>query len=125
MARAPFAALLLVAAMVCAGAAAQAEGALRLLMLEEPGCPWCLAWRREIGPAYPNTAEGRRAPLIRQRIGEPLPEGVALTRPARFTPTFVLLEDGREIGRIEGYPGEEFFWFRLQQLFDAGADGGS
>lgn len=125
MSRAPLAALLLAAAMTCVGAAARAEGALRLLMLDEPGCPWCLAWEREIGPAYPNTSEGRRAPLTRRRIGESLPEGVTLARPARFTPTFVLLEDGREIGRIEGYPGAEFFWFRLQQLFPAGADGGS
>ncbi len=33
-----------------------------------------------------------------------------------FTPTFVLFDDGREIGRIEGYPGEDFFWGLLQNL---------
>ena len=32
------------------------------------------------------------------------------TRPIRYTPTFVLAEDGKEVGRIEGYPGDEFFW---------------
>jgi hypothetical protein len=33
-----------------------------------------------------------------------------------FTPTFVLVEDGTEAGRIEGYPGEDFFWPLLAKL---------
>ena len=39
-----------------------------------------------------------------------------LTSPVRFTPTFVLVDGNREIGRIEGYPGEDFFWGRLERL---------
>jgi hypothetical protein len=41
---------------------------------------------------------------------------VALKSPVRFTPTFVLVQDGRELGRIEGYPGEDFFWGLLERL---------
>ena len=33
-----------------------------------------------------------------------------------YTPTFVLVDKGKEIGRIRGYPGEDFFWGLLQQL---------
>jgi len=33
-----------------------------------------------------------------------------------YTPTFVLVDKGKEIGRIRGYPGEGFFWGLLQQL---------
>jgi hypothetical protein len=40
----------------------------------------------------------------------------ALRSPVRFTPTFVLVDEGREIGRIEGYPGEDFFWGLLERL---------
>jgi hypothetical protein len=39
-----------------------------------------------------------------------------LKSPVRFTPTFVLLDGDREIGRIEGYPGQDFFWARLENL---------
>ena len=39
-----------------------------------------------------------------------------LESPVRFTPTFVLVDGDREIGRIEGYPGEDFFWGRLERL---------
>ena len=41
---------------------------------------------------------------------------MVLVSPIRFTPTFVLVDDGREIGRIEGYPGEDFFWGLLERL---------
>lgn len=34
----------------------------------------------------------------------------------RYTPTFVLIDGGREVGRIEGYPGEAFFWGLLEKL---------
>ena len=93
----------------------------RLLMLEQPYCEWCARWDAEIGVIYHKTAEGKRAQLMRADIFEPLPEGIELSRPAHFTPTFVLLQDGTEIGRIEGYPGEDFFYGMLQQMLDRAA----
>jgi hypothetical protein len=39
------------------------------------------------------------------------PQGVILALPVRISPTFVLTDDeGREVGRIVGYPGPDFFW---------------
>jgi hypothetical protein len=34
----------------------------------------------------------------------------------RMTPVFVLVDGGREIGRIRGYPGEDHFWGLLGEL---------
>jgi len=104
----------LIAAALLAALPVRAE--MRLLMLDRQGCEWCEMWEAEVGVVYEKTAEGRRAPLIRARIHDPLPEGVSLSRRAHFTPTFVLLEHGAEIGRIEGYPGEDFFYGLLQRL---------
>jgi len=98
--------------------AAPAAAETRLLMLDQQGCEWCELWEEEIGVVYDKTAEGKRAPLMRASIHDDLPEGVVLDRRAHFTPTFVLLRDGREIGRIEGYPGEDFFYGLLQQLLN-------
>jgi len=95
---------------------AQSGAEIRLLMIDQPACEWCARWDREVGVVYAKTAEGQRAPLIRSGIRAPLPDGIALARAARFTPTFVLIEDGAEIGRIEGYPGEDFFYGMLQQM---------
>lgn len=89
---------------------------LELVMMEEEGCMWCARWNREIGPIYPKTDEGKRAPLRRLDKADPLPEGIELARGVFYTPTFVLLVDGVEKGRIEGYPGEDFFWGLLDQL---------
>lgn len=91
---------------------------IRLLMLEQPACEWCELWDAEVGVIYAKTAEGKRAPLMRADIFDPLPEGIELSRRARFTPTFILLRDGTEFGRIEGYPGEDFFYGMLQRMLD-------
>lgn len=94
------------------GAAMSAE----LVMFEQAGCVWCARWNKEIGPAYPNTDEGRKAPLRRVDIHAPLPADLAGIRVERFTPTFVLVENGEEIGRMRGYTGDQFFWFLLDEM---------
>jgi len=122
-ARAAFGALGALSFSVIFGSALPAvAGELRLLMFDQAGCIYCARWEAEIGPIYPKTEEARVAPLTRIDIHDTLPEGVSLDRPAMLTPTFVLLDDGRETGRIEGYPGDEFFWFLLDELIEgAGA----
>ncbi len=92
--------------------------AAELIMLEQQGCVWCQKWHAEIGPGYPNSSEGKRAPLRLVDINKPIPEDLVEIRIERFTPTFILVEDGRELGRIRGYPGDEFFWFLLGEMLD-------
>lgn len=81
-----------------------------MLMAEEPGCVYCARWNQEIGPIYGKTGEGIAAPLRRMDITNPVPEDITLARSVNFTPTFILLVDGTEVSRLEGYPGEDFFW---------------
>jgi len=92
--------------------------AAELIMVEQVGCPWCERWNAEIAPAYPKTEEGQRAPLRRADLHD-LPDDVEFRSPPVFTPTFVLVEEGRELDRIEGYAGDEFFWFLLDQMLNA------
>jgi hypothetical protein len=95
---------------------AQPVAAAELVMLEETGCPWCERWNREIGVIYHKTDEGRRAPLRRVDIDGALPNDLKFLVKGNFTPAFVLVDGGREIGRIRGYPGEDFFWGLLQMM---------
>lgn len=90
--------------------------AAELLMFEEPGCPWCRRWHAEVGVAYPKTKEGQRAPLRQVSLSSADGLGVTLVAPVRMFPTFVLVDRGREIGRITGYPGADFFWGMLTEL---------
>ncbi len=105
-------ALLLVVAL--AGSARAAE----LVMLEQPGCVWCLRWNEEIGVVYNKTAEGKRAPLRRVDITRAWPADLADVRPERLTPTFILVENGLEIDRLRGYPGDNFFWPLLTAMLE-------
>ena len=89
-----------------------------LIMLEEDGCPWCELWDNEIGVVYHKTAEGRKAPLRRVNIHAPLPDDLHFLVKGGYTPTFILVDNRREIGRIRGYPGEDFFWWLLGKLLD-------
>ena len=89
---------------------------VRLMMVEELGCPWCDRWKAEIGPIYPKTAEGRIAPLVKVMIHDPLEDGITLKSPPIYTPTFILLNDGQEVGRIEGYQSDEFFWWFVESM---------
>ncbi len=98
-------------------AAARPVAAAELVMFVDTGCPWCLRWDKEVGEAYPRSDEGRRAPLRRLHISTARRSGLQLARAVTVTPTFVLIEDGAEIGRITGYPGADFFWGMLGELF--------
>jgi thioredoxin-related protein len=91
--------------------------AAELVMFERDGCIWCLRWNREIGSTYERTEEGRHLPLRRVNVSQP--SGIALAEPVRYTPTFVVSEGGREVGRITGYISEESFWGLLGKLIPA------
>lgn len=101
-------------ALVDGGApAAAANDGVRLLMVEEAGCRFCARFDAEIGKVYDKSAEGRFAPLV--RVGRDAPELAGL-KPAPYTPTFIVLDNGEEKGRITGYPGEIYFWQELAEL---------
>lgn len=110
-------ALLAFALMAGQGAFAQDSASnMELVMIEQAGCQWCARWNAEIAPIYPKTAEAVQAPLRRIDLHEPVPDDVSLLRPALFTPTFVLVLNGAEVGRIEGFPGADFFWALLDDM---------
>lgn len=106
--------IFLAMSLILLASAVQAE--TRLIMIEERGCVWCAKWNREIAPIYPKTTEGRAAPLHRINIRQAKNSRYTFARSRLFTPTFVLMQDGIEISRIEGYPGEAFFWELLAQM---------
>ena len=88
--------------------------AAELIMFDQAYCEWCEAWENNIGVIYNKTFEGKRAPVRRVNIFDPRPEGLENIKGVVYTPTFVLIDGGQEVGRIAGYPGEDFFWPLLE-----------
>ena len=96
-----------------AGLVTNAQAA-ELVFVERAGCPYCAKWDREVSVAYANSDEGQRAPLRRHALENGQPAGI--NKPVRFTPTFILMDEGREIGRITGYMDDHSFWGLLGPL---------
>ncbi len=96
--------------------ARSAAAETQLVMVEEQGCIWCARWNDEISHIYPKTDAGKAAPLRRFDIHTAAPGDLKFERKLVFTPTFVLMVDGQEVSRLEGYPGEDFFWGILEKM---------
>ena len=82
----------------------------KMIMFNSPFCEWCEIWEEEVGIVYGKTDIGQKLPVRRVDISDNRPSDLQHLKGIRFTPTFVILENGGEIGRILGYPGESFFW---------------
>jgi thioredoxin-related protein len=83
---------------------------LTMVMVEQEGCIYCARWDAEAAPL-------RRVDL------RDLPGGIAFDGPPVLTPTFVLVRDGSELSRLEGYD-PQFFWPIVERMVaDAEAGG--
>ena len=90
--------------------------AAELIMINSPICDWCDTWEDEVGVVYALTEQGRKVPLRRIDIDDAPTSALRMDRPVTFTPTFLIVDDTREVGRITGYPGESYFWYFLDEL---------
>lgn len=109
----------LAAFLVLAGAAAFEAAPVRaaeLVVFETETCPWCIRWNRDVGGQYGGTRAGALMPLRQVDPGQPLPADLKTIDAVRSIPTFVVMDCGREIGRIVGYRGAAAFWEALAGL---------
>lgn len=111
-------------ALICVGLSAIAPAAgrtgspLALIMVDDPSCRYCRKFEAEVEPGYSTSPFGRIAPLVKLRRGSPELKALG-GAPANYTPTFILVRDRRELGRITGYPGAGHFYEELGSLLDA------
>jgi hypothetical protein len=104
------------AALICPAADAHAAGSdLALIMVDDPACHFCRKFDAEIGRGYPKTPQARIAPLVKLRRKSP---ELKAYNPVIYTPTFLLVRRGEELGRITGYPGAEHFYPELDGLLN-------
>ena len=87
-----------------------------LVMVESSTCSWCELWEREVGVVYKQTLNGTRAPIRRLTLDGLQKQSFKIMYPVTYTPTFILVRDRKEVGRITGYPGEGYFWTLLDEL---------
>lgn len=103
-------------ALSLAVATAVPVAAAELVMVRTPECGYCRQWDREIGRSYPATDLGAALPVSMRDLRREMPGRLTLRGPIIYTPTFLIIDRNREVGRIEGYPGRDAFWSRLSGL---------
>lgn len=98
-----------------AGLAAEQARSLELVFITSEHCPFCKAWERDVGQIYDSTPYALKARLRRVDLGDvdsALPAGAVKVF---GTPTFLIVENNTEIGRIEGYQSSEMFFWALSE----------
>ena len=109
---------MIMAVMLLLAAALPAAAETSLVMFTSEGCPFCKAWERDVGASYDASPYAAKLPLTRVAFNGPAPAGLALNAAVLGTPTFIVVRDGREIGRLEGYRDAEMFWLGLASYAD-------
>lgn len=85
---------------------------VELVVFEHGDCTYCRIFRSAILPRYRENGQEARAPIRFVRVEHADMTALGLRGRITMVPTFVLMQDGREVGRIEGYWAPDNF-FRL------------
>lgn len=92
------------------------SNAAELIYFGSSACSVCETWDEEVGKIYPKTPESKVLPLRQHDVHDDRPDDLAFIRGVVYTPTFVAIENGQEVGRIVGYMGDFFFWEQVDGL---------
>ena len=93
-----------------------------LLMFNNKHCGYCKAFLEEVGVNYENEKESYMPTLvIIDAYNQPdwFKEAYSENRikPIRGTPTFIIWNGRKELARIVGYSGKEWFYAKLDSVF--------
>ena len=102
--------------------------AAELFMIHNPFCPYCQAFMNDVAPEYNETKHGLPLIIIDVTIdknAEWLEREIRAGNiyNVRGTPTFIIYDDGKEIGRVEGYGGKEWFYEKLDEAVKESVQG--
>lgn len=91
------------------GTASAAGAEMRLFMFEIADCAACDRFHTETLQDYWGSEASRTLPLTIVDLNALGTAAQPLRYPVDTVPTFVVMQDGREIARLAGYPGREAF----------------
>lgn len=97
-------------------ASTPSSGGIELLVFEVADCVYCALFRRDVLPNYRRWQPARTVPI---RFVDARSAGLMRARlaaPLTTVPTFVVMRDGREAGRISGYFGPAPFFQMITRI---------
>lgn len=91
-----------------------------LIVLEAPNCIYCAIFRRDVLPNYQKSKRAAELPIRFLDLNDPAADQLKLSSSVTIVPTVVLMRDGSEAGRIDGYWGPEAFFQSISRMMAAG-----
>lgn len=89
----------------------------RMVVFVSPYCDTCRKFEAEVADRYSKTDIGQRLPMVLVDTFDPPADFAERARYVAFTPCMVVENpDGKEVARIRGYRGDEFFWGELDSI---------
>lgn len=97
-------------------AALPASENFELVVMEAPGCTYCTLFRRDVLPSYEASPRAKDMPIRFVDVNDEAAEALGLETPVDIVPTFLVLKNNKEVGRIPGYTGPEYFFHTINYL---------
>ena len=98
------------------------DGSPMLIYVYSPECGACRQFDGEVGAIYPKTNESLALPMERVLIDDWQAKRHKLVECASAavigTPTFLQIQNCRELDRITGYSDEELFWLGHRRMMN-------
>ena len=94
----------------------------KLLYFYSDTCAYCKAWENEIANIYLKTEFEDQFKLSFIDFSSNADfEKYGISKIVKVTPTFIFVKDKTEVGRIEGYNGQELFWWQVDEIIKSGS----
>ena len=94
----------------------------KLLYFYSDTCAYCKAWENEIANIYLKTEFEDQFKLSFIDFSSNADfEKYGISKIVKVTPTFIFVKDETEVGRIEGYNGQELFWWQVDEIIKSGS----
>ena len=89
----------------------------KLLYFYSDTCAYCRAWESEIANIYLKTEfEDEFQLSFIDFFSNVDLEKYGISKIVKVTPSFIFVKDKTEVGRIEGYNGQELFWWQVDDI---------
>ena len=94
----------------------------KLLYFYSDTCAYCKAWENEIANIYLKTEfEDQFKLSFIDFSSNAVFEKYGISIIVKVTPTFIFVNEKTEVGRIEGYNGQELFWWQVDEITKSGS----
>lgn len=93
-----------------------------VIVFEIGGCQYCTAFRDNLGARYLASTTNAAAPMRYVDVGRLDPRSFQLRSDITTVPTIVLMQDGKEVDRVEGYPLSEVLFGMVKSRVGTGTE---